>query len=138
MIIQVHLALLWTTAVWFETKPLDQRGASPRNNNTDIRRPRERAYASPIDKQGNSVDRKGRAQMAATMAYKYDVIDQIHAGKTDKAEPRRSGAAAPARRTTRVRRAPGTKSSALLRLIFARSSSWRARDCMASRGPAGS
>ena len=109
MIIQVHLVLLWTRTVWFETKPLDQRGASPRNNNTDIRKPREWAYASPIDKQGNSVDRKGRAQMAATIVYKHDVIDQVHVGKIDKAEPRRSGAAAPARRKTRGRRAPGTR-----------------------------
>ena len=138
MIIQIHLALLWTRTVWFETKPLDQRGASPRNNNTDIRKPREWAYASPIDKQGNSVDRKGRAQMAATMVYKHDVIDQVHVGKIDKAEPRRSGAAAPARRTTRGRRAPGTRPSTPSRLRFARSSSWRAWDCMASRGPAGS
>ena len=138
MIIQIHPALLWTRTVWFETKPLDQRGASPRNNNTDIHKPRGWAYASPIDKQGNSVDRKGRAQMAATMVYKHDVIDQVHVGKTDKAEPRRSGAAAPARRTTRGRRAPGTRPSTPSRLRFARSSSWGAWDCMVPRGPAGS
>ena len=97
MVIQIHLVLHWTRTVRFETKPLDQRGASPRNNNTGVREPHERAYANTIDKQGT-------APTAAAMAYKHSLVDQMHAGKTGKAGPRRSRAAAPARRTTRVHR----------------------------------
>ena len=61
MVDQIHLALLWTTAVWFETKPLYQRGATPRKNNTGVRRPRGHAYANlkvrshePLDCRGVS------------------------------------------------------------------------------------
>ena len=49
MIIQIYLALHWTPLYWSETKPLDQRGTSPRNNNTGVRNLHGRAYATPID-----------------------------------------------------------------------------------------
>ena len=93
MVIQIHLAFHWTRIVRFETKPLDQRGASPRNNNTGVRNPRGRAYANPIDKQGT-------APAAAAMACKHDLIDQMHAGKTAKVGPKHPMATAPARRTS--------------------------------------
>ena len=87
MIIQIYLALHRTRTVRFETKLLDQRGASPRNNNTSVRNLRRRAYANPIDKQGT-------APAAAAMACKHDLIDQMHAGKIAKAGPRRPRATA--------------------------------------------
>ena len=95
MIVQIYLALLWTTTVWFETKPLDQRGASPRKNNTGVRKPRGHAYA-------NLIDKLGTALTAAAMAHKHNLGDQMQTGR---AGPRRSKAAAPERRTTRARRA---------------------------------
>ena len=92
MIIQIHRALYWTRTVRFETKPLGQRGASPRNNNTGVRNLRGRAYAISIDKQGT-------APTAAAMVCKHNLTDQMHAGKTAKVGLGCSRATAPARRT---------------------------------------
>ena len=105
MVDQIYLALLWTTTVWFETKPLDQRGAIPRKNNTGVRKPRGHAYA-------NLIDRQGTAPAAAAVAHKRNLGDQMRAGKTGRAGPRRSRAAAPGRRSTRARRARWARRSA--------------------------
>ena len=68
--IQIHLALLWTRLYWFETKPLDQRGTSPRKNNTGVRYLHGRACATSIDKQG-------AAPAATAAASKHNLADQM-------------------------------------------------------------
>ena len=64
--------------LWFEpNKSLDQRGNSPRNNNTGVRNPGGLTYATTIDKQG--------ATPAATpTASKLNFIEQVLAGITSK------------------------------------------------------
>ena len=70
VVIQIHLALHWTRLYWFETRPLDQRGTSPRNNNTGVRNLHGRACATPIDEQG-------AAPTATAAASTHNSTDQL-------------------------------------------------------------
>ena len=89
--IQVHLALLWTRLMRIETKPLDQRGTSPRKNNTGVRKPRGRAHANPINKLGT-------APTAAAMAHKHNLGTDESFDSGSRAPQAWASAAAPPRR----------------------------------------